>query len=163
MTPDIAFRVSQPAPGVLLIEELPYLLAGWCAIAAAVIGAAIAVITQWRAAGRTTMIMLLGGAAVCGLLGFVLIGLSYQYRFERAQSAIHIHSSWFGNPVNQQHLGYKAPPRAEVVTTKKTTQQLVLRFEDGSTRKLGLSTDRAGHDEVAAAINRFLSGGSFVQ
>jgi hypothetical protein len=163
VTPDIAFRISEPAPGVLLIEELPYLMAGWCAIAAGVTGAAIAVITQWRESGRLKMLMLLGGAAACGLLGLVVIGLSYEYSFDRAQSAIDIHSSWFGNAVSQQHLVYKAPPRAEVVTTRNTTHQLVLRFQDGSVRKLGLSTSRAGHDEVAAGINRFLSGGSFVQ
>ncbi len=163
MTPDIAFNITEPAPGVLSVEELPYLLAGWCAILSGLAGMIIAIILRWRAAYRTPLAVAICCTGICILLGVWLIGLHYETRLDRAQSAATIRRTWFGHLASERRIAWRNAPVADIVVTKNTTRQLVLRFEDGSLCRLGLSTDRDGYDQAAARINTFLRGESLLK
>jgi len=164
VSPYAAYRIAASAPDLLVLQELPYAIAGWCALASGVFMAAVSVMMHWRAGSpRTTLIVLLIGAVVCILLGAWLVGLQYEFSFFRSRSAVEIRVSWFGRTVSNEHLAYTAPPAADVVTTKRTTHQLVLRFADGRVKTLGLSTDRPGHEDTARMINHFLQTGSVLQ
>ena len=77
--------------------------------------------------------------------------------------AVEISMTWFGIKISKEQLTYTSPPVADIVTTKRTTHQLVLRFNDGRVKTLGLSTDQEGHQETADMINRFLQTGSVIQ
>jgi hypothetical protein len=158
-----AFEIIPVNQDLLVVRDLPYVLAGWAAIAGGAFMAIFAYIRHSFGLPRLTVAILVSGGFVCMLLGAWLIGLQYQFSFLRRQSAIVIQMTWFGRTVSNEKLTYTTPPVADIVVTKKTTSQLILRFNDGKIKRLGLSTDRAGYDEVVTSINQFLGGASVLQ
>lgn len=155
-----AFQIVAANPDLLIVRDLPYTMAGWAAVICGVFLAVFAYIRSWFGLPRLTVGILMAGGFVCMLLGGWLIGLQYEFSFLRRQSSIDIHMTWFGRTVSDEKLTYTTPPVADIVVTKRTTRQIVLRFSDGRIKRLGLSTDRAGYDEVVGAINSFLRGDS---
>jgi hypothetical protein len=158
-----AYQIVTVAPHLFVFRELPYTFPGWAAIVSGAFLAIFGLIRWWLGLPRLTLAVFITGAAICAVLGVWLIGLEYTFSFERSQSVIDIHMSWFGRTVTDERLHYSTPPYADIVVTKRTTNQLVLRFADGKVKTLGLSTDREGHAEIANLINTFLRGGSILQ
>jgi hypothetical protein len=164
VNPSEAYRIAASTPDLLVLQELPYAVVGWLALASGLFMAGVAAFTHWRfGSPRTTFFVLSMAGGVCALLGVWLMGLQYEFSFWRGRSAIEIRMSWFGRTVSDERLNYTVPPIADIVVTKRTTRQLVLRFQDGRTKTLGLSTDREGHEEAVQLINRFLQTGSVLQ
>jgi hypothetical protein len=158
-----AFEIVTIRPDLFAFRELPYTAAGWAAIAGGAFFVIFAMARWWFGLPRLTFAIMIAVGTVCVTLGVWLIGLEYRFSFFRGESAIDINMNWFGRPVSVERLKYSVPPVAEIVTTKRTTNQLVLRFADGRVKRLGLSTDRSGHAEMAGLINTFLQGGSILQ
>jgi hypothetical protein len=164
MNPYEAYQVVVSRPDLLMLREPPYAMAGWAAVFSGIFMAVFVVFMHWKfGSSRTSFVALLIGSGVCLLLGVWLVGLEYNFSFFRDKSAIEVSTTWFGLTISSERLTYTSPPVADIVTTKRTTHQLVLRFNDGRVKTLGLSTDQEGHQETADMINRFLQTGSVVQ
>jgi len=158
-----AFEIVAANPDLLIVRDLPYTIPGWAAMISGAFLAIFACIRWWFGLPRLTVGVLIVAGFLCILLGGWLIGLQSEFSFLRRESAIEIHKNWFGRTVSDERLTYATPPVADIVVTKRTTRQIVLRFSDGRVKTLGLSTDRAGYEQAATAINHFLRGASILQ
>jgi len=163
MNPFLGFRIGSPAPDVLVLQEVPYTLVGWILLGSAIFMGATAWYRHRRfETPKGTLVALLGASTVCVLVSLLVLGVRYQYTFQRRESVIVIQQSWFGWSFGSERLTYTDLPTADVVTDKNR-RQLILRFADGHIERLGLSTDRIGHERAAHMINDFLQTGSVPQ
>jgi len=160
----LAFRIVTSTPDLLVFQDPPYVMPAIVAIFSGFFMAVTVLFLNWRSGfTRTRLVALLLGSLICLLFGIWLAGLQYEFVFSRPESRIDIRMSWFGHQVSFEKLSYTTPPVASIVTTKNTTNQLVLTFNDGRVKKLGLSTDRQGYDEVVQMVNTFFHNPSTIK